>query len=336
MDYGDIFKRGFLHTWNNKFLYLLGFLAALGGSGGGGGGGGNFNTGNLGGTPGGGGSSEIEDFIREFGLEPANMESFVTGLIGAVAVVVCILVVLRIVLWFVRMIAEAGMIQAVVDLENGIESNFRKAFGEGRPFLMTIFISKLIFWGLPIVLIIISLGLFLIPIFSAGFTTTPSFDETLFAWFIPFFCVICLLVPYGLVVNLIFPLAQRGIVLKGMDALESVGYGWETLKSNLSDILILAFLYTVVGFIVGIISLIIIGPIILATGWPVLSSIFHGSIPSGGAIALLGVGILAAIIIGSIVNAVFIAFRSSSFTLAYIQLDGKSLIKVEPEPAPEV
>ena len=30
MDYVDTIKRGFAHTWNNKFMWVLGFLAALG------------------------------------------------------------------------------------------------------------------------------------------------------------------------------------------------------------------------------------------------------------------------------------------------------------------
>jgi len=34
MNYGDTLKRGWQLTWNNKWLWLLGFLAALGGGGG--------------------------------------------------------------------------------------------------------------------------------------------------------------------------------------------------------------------------------------------------------------------------------------------------------------
>lgn len=331
MDYGDIFKRGFLITWNNKFLYLLGFLAALGGSGSsGGGGGGNFNTGNFGS----GDTGAFEEFLGDFGFETVDFESLIAGVVSAIIAIVCVLIIFSVVMWFVRMIAEAGMIQSVVDLENGIETNFKKAFSDGRPFMGTIFMTKLILWGIPIVLLLIAFAILFVPIFTAGFSSSSSnpFDALAFGAIIPIICVSCLMVPYGMVVNLIFPIAQRGIVLKGMDALESVGYGWELLKSKTADIIILAVLYGVVGFIIGIISLFFIAPILLATGWPVLSALFDGNAPGGGAFALLGVGVIATMIIGSVINAIFIAFRSSSFTLAYLQMDGKSLVKAEPVP----
>ncbi|MEM9773587.1 MAG: hypothetical protein AAF902_03325 [Chloroflexota bacterium] len=330
MDYGEIFKKGFLHTWNNKFLYVLGFLAALGGSGSSGGGGGNVNTGNFGGS---GGNDDFDNFLEGFGFDPANMEAIIASVITAFVAVLCVIVLFSIVMWFVRMIAEAAMIQSVVDIENGIETNFRKAFSDGRPFMGTIFMTKLIFWGIPFVLIIIGISVMFIPLVTGGLSSTGSnpFDGLAFGAFIPIVCIVCLMFPYSIVVNLIFPLAQRGIVLKGMDAMESVGYGWEMLKSKTADVLILAFLYAVVGFIVGLVSLIFIAPILLATGWPVISAIFFdGSAPGAGAFTLLGVGVLATIIVGAVINAIFIAFRSSSFTLAYLQMDGKSLIKVDP------
>ena len=42
MDYGKLFRRGWEIVWQNKYLFILGFLAALGG-GGGGNSGSNFN-----------------------------------------------------------------------------------------------------------------------------------------------------------------------------------------------------------------------------------------------------------------------------------------------------
>ena len=64
------------------------------------------------------------------------------AIVGTIIVVSCVLVIIRIVLWFIRLIAEAGMIQAVADIDNGIETNFRKAFADGRPFMLNIFMAK--------------------------------------------------------------------------------------------------------------------------------------------------------------------------------------------------
>ena len=323
MDYGDIFKRGFLITWNNKFLYLLGFLAALGGSGGGGGGGGsNFNTGgNFSSSP--EDFSEFEDFFRGFGIEPSNLETLALGIAGAAIAVFCILAIIGIVLWFIRLIAEAGMIQAVADLESGVKTNFKKAFADGRPYMMKFFITKLIIYGIPIVLFILAFGAVGFSIAAA--TSNGNFDESIFAWFIPIFCLVCLFVPYNLVMSIVYPIAQRGMVFKGMEAMESIKYGWELLKEKTSDIIILALLFTVTGFVVGIVSAIVALPVLIGAGWPVFSAFMSGEVPSGGQFTLLGIGVLLMIIVGAIVNSIFISFRSASFTLAYLQLDGKEM-----------
>ena len=336
MDYGDIFKRGFQHTWNNKFLYILGFLAALGGSGGsGGGGGGNFNIPNNGSTS--GGSSEIEEFFRDFGVESANFETMIQGIVGAAIAVVCVLVIFRIVMWFIRLIAEGGMIHAVHDIENGGTSNFKQAFADGRKHMVDFFVVKLIFLIVPVVLMLIVGALIGIPLMmSAG---SGNVDESLALVIIPIVCLVCLFIPYNLLVGLLYPIAQRGIIFKGLSGWDSVKYGWEFLKENTSDTLIMALLLTVMGFIVGIVSLIISLPILFATGWSAFSTLIGGDIPSFGQFAILGVGVILMIILGSIVNAVYIAFRSSSFTLAYLQLDGpktpESIDNVPtPDPAP--
>ena len=324
MDYGDIFKRGFLITWNNKFLYLLGFLAALGGSGGGGGGGGgNFNTGgNFSGSP--DDFSEFEDFFRGFGFEPSNIEAMMASIIGAVVAVVCIFAIIGIVLWFIRLIAEAGMIQAVADLENGVKTNFKKAFADGRPYMMKFFMTKLIIYGIPIILFILAFAAMGFVIATAA-SSGGEFRESIFAWFIPIFCLVCLFVPYNLVMSIVYPIAQRGMVFKGMDAMESIKYGWGLLKEKTSDILILALLFTVMGFVVGIVSAIVAIPVLLGTGWPVISAFMSGEMPSGGSFGLLGIGILLMMIVGAIVNSIYISFRSASFTLAYLQLEGKDM-----------
>lgn len=321
MDYGDIFKRGFLITWNNKFLYLLGFLAALGGSGGGGGGGGgNFNTGgNFSTSP--DDFSEFEDFFRGFGIDPSNFEAMIASIVGAVIAVFCILAIIGIILWFIRLIAEAGMIQAVADLETGVKTNFKKAFADGRPYMMKFFMTRLIIFAIPIILIFAAGAAIFFPLIVSGGDVNESFA----LWFIPLVCLICLFIPYNLVMSIVYPIAQRGMVFKGMDAMESIKYGWGLLKEKTSDILILALLFTVMGFVVGIVSAIVAIPVLLGTGWPVISAFMSGEMPSGGSFALLGVGILLMMIVGAIVNSIYISFRSASFTLAYLQLEGKDM-----------
>lgn len=136
MDYGDIFKRVFLLTWNNKFLYLLALLAALGGSGGA-----SFNTNSSVNVPPGGfnpapsSPEDIDQFqrsIENFVSSFDDVMSLITGIIGVIIAIGCFLAIFQLVMWFIRFIAEAGMIQAIADLESGVKTNFRKAFSDGN------------------------------------------------------------------------------------------------------------------------------------------------------------------------------------------------------------
>ena len=183
------------------------------------------------------------------------------------------------------------------------------------------FMTRLIIFAIPIILLFAAGAAIFFPLIASGGDVDGSFGF----WFIPFFCLICLFVPYNLVMSIVYPIAQRGMVFKGMDAMESIKYGWELLKAKTSDIVILALLFTVSGFVVGIVSAIVALPVLVGTGWPVFSAFMSGEIPSGGQFTLLGIGVLLMIIVGAIVNSIFISFRSASFTLAYLQLEGKEM-----------
>lgn len=317
MDFGDLFKRGWQITWNNKYLYILGFLAALGGSGSGGGGGGGGNA-NIPGTS---NPEDIEGIFGDLGFDPGALESMVAGIIGVIIAVICVLLVIRIVLWFVRMIAEAGMIKAVTQLDRGATSSFRQAWSDGRPYMFDIFIVNLLLLIIPIALVLIILAVVGFSVFSVS----SGGNEALFGLiFIPIICLVCLLVPYSIVVNLIYPIAQRGIIFKGVKGMDAIRYGWNFLKEHTSDVLILAVLFFVVGLIVGIISLFVTLPILAATALPVIFALIDGSVPTTGSFVLVGIGLILMIIIGSVISAIYISFRSATFTLAYHEMDGNA------------
>ncbi|MEM7800163.1 MAG: hypothetical protein AAF633_13300 [Chloroflexota bacterium] len=76
MDYGKIFQRGITIVWEHKFLWILGFLAAIGGSSASATNNAQFNT-NFNFPTSGGGSSDFneEDF-------EAEAEAFFRGIFG--------------------------------------------------------------------------------------------------------------------------------------------------------------------------------------------------------------------------------------------------------------
>ncbi len=326
MDFGDLFKRGWQITWNNKFLYVLGFLAALGGNGSSGGSGGSNISNNI---PTGGNTEDFEafeDLFGEFGFDPGSLESMLPTIIGSVVAIICILFIIRVVLWFIRLISEAGMIQSVAEINAGGSSNFRQAFAQGREHMLPMFITNLILLVVPIVIVLLMLAVGALTFFFSD----GNFEAIIPLVAIPMICLGCLLVPYGIITALIYPIAQRGIVFKGLDGWDSIKYGWEFLKKHVSDVLILALLFFVVGLIIGVIALVVSLPLLIGSGLPVFFAIIEGNTPGAGAIGLLVAGFIAMIVVGAFISSIFIAFRSATFTLAYLELDGQSAVPNPP------
>ncbi|KAA3664584.1 MAG: hypothetical protein DWQ04_04945, partial [Chloroflexi bacterium] len=122
MDYGDLLKRSWHIVWNNKFMFVLGFLAALGSGGGSGGGnsGTNFSPSSSGGD--------------EFNLPPefaANIEQYWAEFAGVLIALVCFFVILGIVFWLVSLVGQTGLISSAARIDAGEEATLGEAFAEG-------------------------------------------------------------------------------------------------------------------------------------------------------------------------------------------------------------
>ncbi|MDA0245921.1 MAG: hypothetical protein OT477_21115 [Chloroflexi bacterium] len=333
MDYGDLLKRGWNITWNHKYLWWLGFLAALGGSagsGGGSGGGSNFSF------PSGSGSSspttgtgsgdlpfdeaQIEQFFEGF----SNNGDVLAGVgIAFVALFAC-LFLFFIVMWFVRLAAEAGLIHAASEINDGQKTSFGSAFGHGRGHMGTLFVVNLILQG-PIILIGLLFACAAVMLIG-GSTGAGSADAMAAAGGTVAFvaiCFACLLIPYGLIVQLMYPIAQRGVVLKNMGAMESVRHAWAVLKANVGEMLLLGIISWFMMLVFGIASALVALPILFATFAPVIISFINSETLSVGLSILAGGGVLLAMIVGSFVSAIMVVMRSSTFTLAYLEMMGR-------------
>jgi hypothetical protein len=109
MDYGKVLGRAWEITWRWKILWILGFLASLG-SGGGGGGSPNAYTGS-------GEDFNIDQWTGG-GWPVGEFLPAVSGIIGIIIVVVCVLFIIAIALWVVSVIARGGLIAGVQQVED--------------------------------------------------------------------------------------------------------------------------------------------------------------------------------------------------------------------------
>ncbi len=53
-----------------------------------------------------------------------------------------------------------------------------------------------------------------------------------------FLCLLCLLIPLTLVLNLIYAFAYRGIVLRDMAVMDSIRHGWRVVRENVLEALV--------------------------------------------------------------------------------------------------
>jgi len=105
MDYGQLLTNAWRIVWSNKFLLILGFLAALGSAG-------SSSNSNFSYTVSG---DELPPGFAE------NIELFLAGFAPILMGLICLGFVLVIVFWLVRLTAQGGLISAAARLEiNGV------------------------------------------------------------------------------------------------------------------------------------------------------------------------------------------------------------------------
>ncbi len=319
MDYGNLLKRSWDIVWNNKFMFVLGFLAALG----------------SGGVRGGGGNS---GYNFGSGDVPAGtieqMQQFWTQYGALVISLVFVAIIIGIILWLVRLTAQIGMIEAVSRIEAGEKMTFGEAFAVGTSKLgrmvginvvmygpFTLF-GLLVFGGFA-VMVIAAIGA---DVSGASGTDIEAIFGSLGFLGICMAFLACLLGPLWIFVTAIYPFAQRGAVLQDLGVADSIRHGWQVVKANAGDVILLILLFIVLGVVFGFAVLIVMIPFALATLGPGIAAVAMGGGSFGvGQIALLAGGGICLGLVGAAVNSILTAFRSTAITLAYQEFISKKV-----------
>ncbi len=322
MDYGQLFSRAWKICWDNKWLFLLGFLAALGA-----GGGGSYNyqfgSGDVPFAPG--------------ALSPEFQRNFEAAFAAAVPLLVglaCFGFILAIALWLLRLTTQAGMIRAANDADAGQKIALGKAFSDGMRYLPRFIGVNLLFYLPLIVLGVVSTVIFIftfagtmIALLAGSGTGTQAIGGAAGLGILCVCLLLCLTIPLGIVINILYPFAQRAVVLEGQGVIASVRRAWGMFKANLSETLVLILLYIAIGIVFGVLSAIVIIPLALLISLPSMTGVFFTSSFDAGSLIFSTLGLFILGVIGALLMAVWTAFRSVSFTLAYAQFAARTPIK---------
>ena len=322
MDYGNLLNRSWRVVWEHKFMIVLGFLAALGS--------GLGNNGNNLNYQLDGSEFDSIPFLQQ---DPAAILPIIGAWVGGL---LCFGVILGIALWLLRLTTEAGMIDAASRLDAGQKVTFGEAMSAGWGKIWSMIGLNLLLFG-TLVLIIIAIVVFFGLTIGASIASAASSSSeaggilaALGAGFAAILCcVICGLVLLVILISVLHTFAQRAIVLENLGVIDGIRRGWNVIRDNLGEVIILLLLFLLLGFLVGAIITAIFIPLGALSFGPSAVRLFSGEALSGLDIFLMVVGGMALLVIVAAIRSFYVAFRSSAFTLAFQDLTDKKLPAVE-------
>jgi len=296
VEYTKILKRAWEITWRHKALWLFGFLLAL------------FSGG--GGT---GGSQGIQ-YTADPGyrVEPA----LVLPLVFLVLIFVLVLVVVGIIINYLSHGALIGMVHEVEETGNtSVGSGWRMGWSRFLP----LFAIDLVI-GIPaafVAFILIALGLspLLLVLAQEDALTVLAILLTLFFMLL----VIGLLIIMGVVLSLLRKLAYRQCVLERKGVVDSIRDGYRIGRQNLRHVGLVWLLLLGIGIVFAVV-VVPVSMAVLAVAVAPAAALYAATEAVGASLLVGAVFVIPAILLLSLVGAVYQVFCSAVWTLTYLKL----------------
>lgn len=314
MDYGQILSRSWKITWENKYLWVLGFLAALTRISS------NANT-----------NYSTSDPVTDFQSFERVMQASM-----AVLLLCCVFFIVGLALWLLSVVAKGGLITAVAGIDNGEEMSLGAAFRAGTARVWTLVGMNILLY-LPIILaVFVALIVGFMALAGSGITFATLAEEpavagdALAAGFSLFFIclcgLMCGLVLVGIVLQFINAFAYRGIMLRGLGVMESISHGWQVFRANMGEVLLLAVLFFIIGIAYIFLAAMVLFPLTLVIFVPMIGMMMDGGSLGVVEVTVFVLGGLCLGLVGAALTSILATWQSAAFTLAYQEWTGKSKI----------
>jgi len=305
-NFGEVLSRAWQIVWKHRSLWVFGILASC--NRGGASVNWNFNGNNGGfnrGIP-----NLPPEAIQFFQFLARNAVAIITATIA----IVCIIWIIAV---FLGTIGRIGLIRGTWQAETGENVIFGQLFSESLPYFWRVFGLSLLV-GLPFLIVIgavvASFLAFGIGVSHAGNNANAGIG---FLALMPFlFCCICLLIPIGIVVNLIVRQAERAIVLENASVLPALSRGWDVFRNNLAPIIIMAIILAVISLVAGFILAIPIIIVVVPATIAFIANQARNWTPM--ILALACICILIPFL--WLISGILMAYIESAWTLTYMQL----------------
>ena len=299
MDYGKILKRAVEITWRNKALWLFGFLLAL-----------------FGGGWGSGGGQGIQ--YRMDASELARPQ-WAWGLV--LLILVLVMIVISVVLGNISRGALIGMVREVE--ETGTTST-RSGWRSGRSRLWSLIgidlVTAIPAFIFALLLMAIALAPLLLLLAERRVLTVLGILLTVLLGL----GVLAVLIIAGIALSILRELAYRHCVLEGKGVWQSIRDGYHTVRAHLRDAGLMWLLLLVIDLATGV----VVFPL-AAVGFGLAAAVGAATSTATqsttGAIVIVLLLALPALVVMAVVGGVYLVFRSAAWTLAYRELQSQSV-----------
>lgn len=316
MNHTDLLKQALSITWRYRALWIFGFLLALCGGGGGGGGGGNFSP------PGGGGDGgDFSGFGDMPGLPSIDTNTIIAIVVGIICLIL-LLTVLSVLVQVITRTALIGMVRQITETESVTVANGWRLGWSRKGWRL--FLADLII-GLPWTIVSVTLVLLAFsPLLLILTDNTGLIVVGVILTVFGFLFVLLILLVVGAIVGLFQELVRRRVVLDSSGVIASLGETVGLIRRHLKDVFIIWLLMFGVGLVWAIVTFIAVLPVALIAaallgGIPALLVYLISESWVGAAVAGVPLGVLALILVTSIATGFYLIFRSSVWTLAYLE-----------------
>jgi hypothetical protein len=318
MDFGSTISRAIKIVRENKALWLLGFLMALGGA-----------TNAFGNGSRTSWRMDARDFPSGIpgipGFPTMTIPDWMTrpGVLAAgIGTLILFLFVLGLVFYVIGLIARGGLIKGVRQIEVEGKTTFKASWLAGvGVFWSLLGLNVLLF--LPFILIgivaVIVLATSSIVIFAPmmGGGQMPQNNAIAGGLFIGGLAMaaLCTAIVYGIVALGLQTLGERAIVLDNLPVIDAVRKAWQVFKAQLGNIILLALIV----FLIDVAVSVVVGFVLAALFIPTAVTMMGSQTIQTATFVLGALGFVAAVLVSALIGSLFAAFNSTVWTLAYEQ-----------------
>jgi hypothetical protein len=285
IQYGDILKRAFLITWNNKFLWIFGlfiFLGSLGSNI-------NFNAGKI---------SETNEKIQSaISFIQNNFAVTLATSLGILAVIVL--------LFLLRLLGMAAIIKSISNLSVYGQSKIKIIFSEAREYL----------WRLLLLEIIISLGLFLMFLVLLGPVSYLFMLKADTLAVISSIIAALIFLPLLLLAYFLRKYAYFYIVLGNVKIKVSLELAYSLLRKNIRESLVMgcAAILAAIAFTVSVCIFLVISALLIAA----LGLLLYFLLAKTSAVIICALGCAIEAIIFLLLSSWYFSFMQTAWVLFF-------------------